>query len=266
MSDAEDVLGAIDTSKPHGARMYDWYLNGKDHYPRDRAAAEQVQQMFPDVGPLARINRRFMHQASRLLAERGVKQFLDIGTGIPTEPNLHQVVQEVSRDAKVMYVDRDPTVLAHAQALLRSTPEGQTQYLHADVREPGKITAAASKFLNFQEPVALSMVAVLHFIEDNSKPYDLLARLLEPLPRGSCLMLSHVTGDLDPATWDKVVAYYRKIGTSAQARSRREFADFFSGLQLFEPGVQLVEEWEPTLQGDGSGAPLPLYVGVAQKV
>jgi hypothetical protein len=246
--------------------MYDYYLGGKDHYPVDEEAAERVISLVPDIKQVARINRRFMHRAVRLLAERGIRQYLDIGTGIPTEPNLHQVVQGVEPSARVMYVDNDPIVLRHAEALLRSTPEGLTRYAQADVREPDKIISAARDILDFEQPIALSMVALLHFLSDEHDPYGLVDTLLAPLPPGSCAVLSHVTGDFDPEGWGKAVEIYRQSGVPAQVRSREEFARFFSGMELIEPGVQVATRWHPEPgQAADEDDKIALYVGVAQK-
>ncbi|MFJ6984538.1 MULTISPECIES: SAM-dependent methyltransferase [unclassified Streptomyces] len=259
----------FDTGRPHPARMYDYYLGGKDHYPVDEDAAKHVITLVPDIVGVARANRDFMHRASRLLAERGVDQFLDIGTGIPTEPNLHQVVQAVNPAARVVYVDYDPIVLRHAEALLRSTPQGRTHYIQADVREPEKILQEASAVLDFTRPVGLSLVALLHFISDEYRPHDLVRQLLDPLPAGSHLMLSHVTGDFDPEGWAKAVEIYRRSNVPAQVRSRAEFATFFDGLDLVAPGVQVATRWHPETP-DGAAGPddrddVAVYVGVARK-
>jgi hypothetical protein len=245
--------------------MYDYYLGGKDSYPVDEEAAERVISFLPAIRVAARTNRSFMNRAARLLAERGVRQFLDIGTGIPTEPNLHQVVQAVDPRSRVVYVDNDPIVLRHAEALLRSTPEGGTKYIEADVREPEKIIQGAKEILDFEEPIALSLVALLHFVSDEYKPYDLVNELVAPLPSGSFLMLSHVTGDFDVASWDKAVDIYRKSGIPAQVRSREEFARFFTGLDLIDPGVQVVTNWHPEPDQEFADEQVPLYVGVARK-
>ncbi len=262
-------MGTIDTSKPHAARMYDYFLGGKDNYPVDVAAAEQVSSHFPAVSAMARTNRAFMHRASRLLAERGIRQFLDIGTGIPTEPNLHQIVQGIAPDAQVVYADNDPIVLRHAEALLHSAPEGRTAYVQADVRNPGTIIATARETLDFSRPIALSLVALLHLVGDEDEPLRLVRELLEPLAPGSHLTLSHATGDFDPETWERVVEVYRKGGTAAQVRSLGEFSEFFTGLELVDPGVVLAARWHPELgeprEGDGGGEEIPLYVAVARK-
>lgn len=245
--------------------MYDYYLGGKDSYPVDEEAAERVISFLPAIRIAARTNRSFMNRAARLLTDRGAYQFLDIGTGIPTEPNLHQVVQAVNSHSRVVYVDNDPIVLRHAEALLRSTPEGATKYIEADVREPERIIDGAKEILNFEEPVVLSLVALLHFVSDEYRPYDLVKDLMAPLPSGSFLMLSHVTGDFDPAGWARAVEIYRQSGVPAQVRSRDEFAQFFAGLDLIDPGVQVVTDWHPEPDQEFADDQVPLYVGVAEK-
>ncbi|MFD8609616.1 SAM-dependent methyltransferase [Streptomyces sp. NPDC059631] len=258
-------LNPIDTSRPHPARMYDYYLGGKDSYPVDEEAAKKVISFLPAIQTAARANRAFMRRAARFLADRGVRQFLDIGTGIPTEPNLHQVVQAVHPQSRIVYVDNDPVVLRHAEALLRSTPQGATKYIEADVREPGKILDETKEILDFEKPVALSLVALLHFVSDEYKPYDLVHELLTALPSGSFLTLSHVTGDFDAAAWDRAVQIYRASGVPAQVRSQAEFARFFTGLDLIDPGVQVVTDWLPEPDQVLTGDQVPLYVGVARK-
>ncbi|MEV6503258.1 SAM-dependent methyltransferase [Streptomyces prunicolor] len=266
MTDSGFGAGAIDTGKPQSARMYDYFLGGKDNYPVDWEAAEQVISFFPAVRQMARVNRDFMHRASRLLAERGIRQFLDIGTGIPTRPNLHQVVQAINPGARVVYADNDPIVLRHAEALLHSTPEGSTTYIQADVREPQKILAAAKEQLDFEQPIALSLVALLHLVADEDDPRRIVGELLDSLPPGSYVALSHATGDFDPETWERVVDVYRKGGTAAQVRSRAEFTSFFEGLELVAPGIALAAHWHPEPEEQhGQTNEIPLYVGVARK-
>ncbi|MGX2995476.1 SAM-dependent methyltransferase [Streptomyces sp. JNUCC 64] len=258
----------IDTSRPHPARMYDYYLGGKDHYEVDREAAERVVALAPDAKRIARANRRFMHRAVRHLARRGIRQFLDVGTGIPTEPNLHQVAQEVRPDAKVVYVDNDPIVLRHAEALLRGTPEGRTAYVQADVREPEKILAAAREVLDPAEPVALSLVALLHFVPDDSDPYGLVDALLEPLAPGSALVLTHGTSDFhDPEVFGGIAEVYRKSGIPFRLRTREEFSRFFDGRELVEPGVRVADDWrpEPHEAAPEGTTSIGFYAGVAHK-
>ncbi|MFD4558221.1 SAM-dependent methyltransferase [Streptomyces sp. NPDC058469] len=265
MTDTGFGADDVDTSKPQSARMYDYFLGGKDNYPVDWAAAEKVISLFPAVKQMARVNRDFMHRASRLLAERGIRQFLDIGTGIPTRPNLHQVVQAINPSARVVYADNDPIVLRHAEALLHSTPEGSTAYIQADAREPGKILAAAKEHLDFEQPIALSLVALLHLVADEDDPRGIVGELLNSLTPGSYIALSHATGDFDPETWERVVEVYRKGGTPAQVRSRGEFTSFFEGLELVAPGIELAARWHPEPGEQHSETDqIPLYVGVAR--
>ncbi|TVL89428.1 SAM-dependent methyltransferase [Streptomyces sp. SAJ15] len=263
--------GQIDTSRPHPARMYDYYLGGKDHYEVDLQAAAHVLEVYPGIKTCARTNRSFMHRATRwLAAEAGIRQFLDIGTGIPTEPNLHQVAQQVAPDARIVYTDNDPIVLTHAQALLRSTPQGRTAYIQADVREPGRIMSAPElgDTLDLSQPIALSLNALLHFVPDEFKPYEIVQRMLEPLAPGSYLVLSHCTPDFDPATWEKVVEIYRQGGIPAQVRSRKEVEEFFTGLELVEPGVEVPHRWKPDAEAAAAtvtDAEVSFWAGVARK-
>ncbi|WP_371672220.1 SAM-dependent methyltransferase [Streptomyces sp. NBC_00289] len=242
----------IDTTKPHPARMYDWYLGGKDNYPVDEAMGRQMLTLDPRVPVMARVNRAFMHRATRWLARNGVRQFLDVGTGIPTEPNLHQIAQEVAADARVVYCDNDPIVLAHAAALLRGTDQGATEYLQADVRAPEAVLAGAKKVLDFSRPVALSLIALLHFVSDEDGAHELVGRLLSELPSGSYLVMSHATADFTPEESAAATAKLKAAGVTLALRSRREFARFFDALDLVEPGVEVPQLWHPEL-----GEPVP---------
>ncbi|MEV7671849.1 SAM-dependent methyltransferase [Streptomyces sp. NPDC088752] len=258
----------IDTSKPHPARMYDWFLGGKDNYPVDEAMARQLLTVDARGRDMARVNRAFMHRAIRWLSARGVRQFLDIGTGIPTEPNLHQIAQEAAPEARIVYCDNDPIVLAHAAALLRSTPEGATEYIQADAREPEVILERAGKVLDFDQPIALSMLALLHFVGDEDGAYELVSKLVDQLAPGSYLVLSHVTGDFNPEGAAQAAAMYKARGLTLRPRSRDELAAFFDGMEFVEPGVSLTAEWHPELgepvpvPGD---EPIPGWAGVARK-
>ncbi|MEV6023235.1 SAM-dependent methyltransferase [Streptomyces sp. NPDC052036] len=259
----------VDTSKPHPARMYDWYLGGKDNYPVDEEMGRQMLALDPRVPVMARVNRAFMHRATRWLAHHGVRQFLDIGTGIPTEPNLHQVAQEIAPDARVVYCDNDPIVLAHAAALLRSTSGGVTEYLQADVRDPDAIIEGAKRVLNFDQPVALSLVALLHFVSDEDGAHALVHRLLSVLPSGSYLMMTHATADFTPEESAAATEKLKAAGVTLALRSRDEFGRFFHGLDLVEPGVEVVHKWHPELgepiPGQDDGV-IPGYGAVARKL
>jgi hypothetical protein len=258
----------IDTSTAHSARVYDYLLGGKTNYPVDEKLAETVLAADPTVRNTALANRYFMHRAARWLADHGIRQYIDIGTGIPTEPNLHQVAQEAAPESRVVYVDNDPIVLRHAEALLDSTPEGVTDYLQADVRDPGRIIDAARKSLDFDKPVALSVIALLHFVSDEDDAYGIVRALVDELPPGSYLVAAHVTGDFDPERAEQVIALYRQQGTTLRPRSRPETARFFDGLELTDPGLVLAPEWHPGLGRNEPtllDIPVPVYVGVARK-
>ncbi|WP_181718823.1 SAM-dependent methyltransferase [Nocardia gipuzkoensis] len=248
--DAAPLRPIHDPSVPSSARIYDYVLGGKDHYQADRDAAEKVVAAFPTVRVAARQNRLFMHRAVNALTALGVTQFLDIGTGIPTEPNLHQVAQAPRPEARVVYVDNDPIVLSHARALLTGTPEGRTAYVDADLKDPAAILSAPALLdtLDLKRPVALSLVAVLHFLSDEHNPYAIVETLLDALAPGSFLVVSHITADLEPEIMSDALAVYRQSGVYAQARTRDEFAQFFTGLELLDPGVVVANQWRPATE------------------
>ncbi|MCX4392462.1 SAM-dependent methyltransferase [Streptomyces sp. NBC_00053] len=268
----------IDTTRPHPARVYDWFLGGKDNYPVDEELGRQIAALSPDTKRIARHNRWFMHRAMRRLAgEEGIRQFLDIGSGIPTEPNLHQIVQSTAPDARVVYVDNDPIVLAHAGALLSGTADGATAYLDADVRQPERILGLAADVLDLDRPVALSLIALLHFVDDgdggdgegrSEGAYALVERLMERLAPGSCLVLSQLTGDFDPESVAKGVASYAAGGVTLVPRSHRAVSRFFDGLEMVEPGLVPVVDWHPELSVGElpvETQPVPIYGAVARK-
>ncbi|MFD6826366.1 SAM-dependent methyltransferase [Streptomyces sp. NPDC060085] len=230
----------IDTSKAHPARVYDWLLGGKDNYPVDEAVGEKLP---PEAKDAARQNRQFMHRASAWLAQQGIDQFLDIGTGIPTEPNLHQIVQGIVPTASVVYTDNDPIVLRHAEALLVSKPEGATDYIQADVRQPQDIVQHARHILDFTRPVAMSLIALMHFIPDEQDAHGIVRNLIATLPSGSYLVLSHASSDLYPELSAQVTAEYAKGGIKLGFRTRGEVERFFDGLDLVSPGLVTATEW-----------------------
>ncbi|WP_443070701.1 SAM-dependent methyltransferase [Streptomyces sp. NBC_01601] len=250
----------IDTSKPHPARVYDWLLGGKDNYPVDQRIGETLPEQSRRR---AARNREFMQRASAWLARRGIDQFLDIGTGIPTEPNLHQIVQAIRPESRIVYVDNDPIVLRHAEALLVSTPEGATDYIHADVRQPQAILDHARERLDFDRPVALSLIALMHFLPDTEDPYGLTRTLLAALPSGSYLVLSHGTADQHPDLRQQVEDAYKKGTIPLRMRTRAEVEPFFTGLELVAPGLVFATEWHqegPAPEQERSG----FYVGVGR--
>lgn len=258
----------IDTGKPHPARMYDWYLGGTHNYPVDEAMGRQMLALDPRVPVMARVNRAFMHRSTNWLARQGIRQFLDIGSGIPTEPNLHQIAQRIAPDARVVYCDNDPIVLAHAADLLRGTDEGVTEYLQAEFRDTDAILKGARKVLDFDRPVALSLVALLHFVPDEDGAYELVARLLAQLASGSYLVASHATADFTPEESRAATEKLKAAGVTLALRSREEFARFFDGLELVEPGVGVPQLWHPELgepvPGQDDGV-IPGYGAVARK-
>ncbi|MFJ9346445.1 SAM-dependent methyltransferase [Streptomyces sp. NPDC101237] len=261
----------LDTSRAHSARMYDYFLGGKDHFEIDKAAALVAAEAHPGIYVTARENRAFMHRATRVLArEHGIRQWLDIGTGIPTEPNLHQVAQSVAVDARVVYADNDPLVLKYAQRLMRSTTQGRTAYVQADIRDPETLMNAVqdSEVLDFDQPIALSLNALMHFITDPHDPYAIIQQLLAPLPAGSALAMNHCTPDFDPVTWNKVAEVYTKSGAPVQFRSHDAVRRFFDGLDLIEPGIVCCHRWRPEAPADGTeptDAQISLWAGVGIK-
>ncbi|WP_405876247.1 MULTISPECIES: SAM-dependent methyltransferase [unclassified Streptomyces] len=250
----------IATDKAHPARVYDWLLGGKDNYPVDEAVGEKLP---PEARDAARQNRQFMHRAAAWLASQGIDQFLDIGTGIPTEPNLHQIVQDIVPTAKVVYTDNDPIVLRHAEALLVSRPEGATDYIQADVRRPEGIVQHARGVLDFTRPIALSLIALMHFIPDEQDAHGIVRDLVATLPSGSYLVLSHAASDLFPELAEQVTAEYARGGIQLGFRTRTEVERFFDGLDLVPPGLVTATEWvtsAPASAPEGSG----IYSGVAR--
>lgn len=250
----------IDTSRPHPARVYDYFLGGTDNYQADRDFARTLPE---ETRANAAGNRAFMHRSSAWLAGRGIDQFLDIGAGIPTEPNLHRIVQAVVPSARVVYVDHDPIVLRHARALLSGTPEGATGFVHADVRAPEVILERARELLDFGRPVALSLNAVLHFVTDDEDPYGLTRTLVGALAPGSFLALSHGTMDEHPELRRKVESAYREGAIPLGIRTHAEVLRFFEGLDLVEPGLVPANAWYrdgPAPAAGRSG----FYAGVAR--
>jgi hypothetical protein len=242
---SEQAPPTIDTSQAHPARIYDYILGGKDNFAADRTAAEAAMAANPQIATAMRENRALMRRMVAFLArEAGVRQFLDIGTGLPTSPNVHEVAQDAAPEARVVYVDNDPIVLTHARALLISTKEGATAYLDADLRDPAKILAnpQLAQTLDLAKPVALLLIGILHFLPDADDPYGIVDRLVSALPPGSHLAIQHPTADFYPPGAGAASAYAR-AGIPFQYRNRDEFARFLDGLHLVPPGIQPMAEW-----------------------
>jgi hypothetical protein len=257
----------FDTSIAHQARVYDYMLGGKDNYAADRAAIEEWLKIDPGLVSAARANRAFLGRMIRYLAaDAGIRQFLDIGTGIPTAGNTHQVAQAAAPESRVVYVDYDPIVLAHARALLTSNDAGTTEYIDADLRDTGKILAQAARLLDFTQPVAVTLLLILHAIPDSDDPGPIVARLLDALPSGSYLALSHMGSDLlGPERQRGLESVSGRMSQQRYAyRSREEVARFFAGTDLVEPGLVRVEEWRPEPATDAAGT-TPLWCGVGRK-
>ena len=239
----------IDTSVAHPARVYDYWLGGKDNFAADREAAERVLAATPGLRQRVRENRGFLVRAVRwLAAEAGIRQFLDIGTGIPSANNTHEVAQAAAPTSKIVYVDNDPIVLLHARSLLTSRSEGKTDYISADLREPEKILAdpATRQTLDFSQPIALMLVGVLHFLVDEDHPAQVVETLLDALPSGSYLVASHSTPEYDPERTAAAGRMYHQRGVPFKFRTGDELAEIaFRRLEMVEPGVVLVSEWRP---------------------
>ncbi|MFJ8578345.1 SAM-dependent methyltransferase [Micromonospora sp. NPDC093277] len=241
------IYDGLDTSVPHPARRYNYWLGGKDNFAADRAAGDEMVKLFPTVRLAALENRAFLRRAATFLArDAGIRQFLDIGTGLPTANNTHEVAQSVAPESRIVYVDNDPMVMVHARALLTSAPEGRTAYLEADLREPDKILGHPDLLatLDLSQPVALMLIAVLHFIDGEEQTAALVRRLVEALPSGSYVAASHGTMDLADA---RARAGYEQMRAAGRAdivpRTREEFTALFDGLELVDPGVCAVSEW-----------------------
>lgn len=255
----------IDTTKPHPARMYDYYLGGKDNYPADQEAAAEVIRRTPEIRDIARVNREFLGRAVRFLAgEAGIRQFLDIGTGIPTSGNVHEVASQVAPETHVVYVDNDPIVNVHANALL--TGRGTTGIVLADLRDPAAILShpTVRQLIDFNEPVALLLIAILHFIGDDADPAGIVATLRDALPAGSYLALSHVTDDFRSNAVTEAAQVYSRATSSVTLRSHNQIAKFFSGWDLVEPGLVQTPVWRPDGDLPVNMDKMWLYSGVAR--
>ena len=256
----------IDTSVAHPARVYDYWLGGKDNFTADREAGDRVLAATPGLRERVRANRAFLVRAVRYLAaEAGIRQFLDIGTGIPSANNTHEVAQQTAPDSRIVYVDNDPIVLTHARALLAGGPMGSIQYIDGDVRDVASITRAAARTLDSTQPTALLLLGILHLIQDAEGPYEIVARLMDALPSGSYLAISHPASDIHPGQAEAQRRYNERVSTPQTLRTRAEVSRFFEGLDLVPPGLVYVHTWRPgpddIVPPDGVSA----YGGVARK-
>jgi S-adenosyl methyltransferase len=261
-----DRPAEIDTAVAHPARVYDYWLGGKDNFAADREAGDRVLAVTPGLRERVLANRAFLVRAVRYLAaEAGIRQFLDIGTGIPAANNTHEVAQQAAPGSRIVYVDNDPIVLSHARALLAGGPEGSIQYIDGDVRDVDSVIRAAGRTLDFTRPAALLLLGILHLIQDAEAPYEIVGRLLDAMPSGSYLALSHPASDIHPGQAEAQRRYNERVSTPQTLRTRGQVARFFDGLALVPPGVVYVHTWRPEpgdiVPPDGVSA----YGGVARK-
>ena len=263
--ESADKLG-IDTSVAHSARVHDYWLGGKDNFAADRAAGDAVIAAYPGIVTSVRANRAFLARvAGFLAAEAGIRQFLDIGTGIPAANNTHEVVQAAAPDARVVYVDYDPVVLLHARTLLTSDVSGTIDYIDADLRDPGTIVREAARTLDFSRPVAVMLIAIMHLIVDADDPYGLVAQLMAAVPPGSYLALSQVASDIEPEQMAEAARRYNRLAYEKQRhRTQGEVSRFFDGLDLVDPGVVAVQHWRPRSEIEAN-AKSAMWGGVGRK-
>jgi O-methyltransferase involved in polyketide biosynthesis len=258
----------LDPAVSHSARIWNYWLGGKDNYAVDRAAGDRVAQMLPIIVAQARADRAFLGRAVRYLAgEAGIRQFLDVGTGLPTAENTHEVAQRVAPESRIVYVDNDPLVLVHARALLSSSVEGTTDYIEADLRNPDNILAQAARTLDLAQPTALLLLGVLHHIPDTAEAYSIVRQLTAALAPGSFLVINHSTSAISGEAMEDAVRHWNQVGTPTMTlRTPEQVSAFFAGLELLAPGVVSCSRWRPEL---GPGGELPAEVdefcGVAQK-
>jgi S-adenosyl methyltransferase len=256
----------IDTTVSHSARIWDYWLGGKDNYPVDREVGDRIEELLPDIVGQARADRLFLGRVVRFLAgEAGVRQFLDIGTGLPTASNTHETAQQAAPESRVVYVDNDPLVLAHARALLTSSPQGNTAYLDADLRDPGAILAEAARTLDFARPVAVMLVGVLHCIPDDGDPWGIVKQVMAAVPSGSYLVVGHPASDVQAAAAAQATSGLNtRLAEPVTFRPRDQVARFLDGLEILEPGLVSYSQWRPGPDA-GTVQPVPAWCAVARK-
>ena len=257
----------IDTSVPHSARIWNYWLGGKDNYPVDRQAGEQTKAVLPEIVDIARASRQFLVRVVRYLAaDAGIRQFLDVGTGLPTVNNTHQVAQAVAPESKVVYVDNDPLVLVHARALLTSSPEGVTDYIEADARDVDTILRGAAATLDLTQPVAITMLGILPFLGDEDEPKTIVTRLMDAVPAGSYLAVTHSTSEVSGERVVEAVRQWNQVApTPYHLRTPQEIAAFFDGLELVDPGIVPCPRWRPDPHDIGSVRDMDEYCALGRK-
>ncbi len=267
ITSSESQLPSFDPSVPNPARMWNYWLGGKDNFAADREAAERVLQVMPSMPLIARAARLFLIDAVHQLAtEYGIRQFLDIGTGLPTADNTHHVAQRAAPESRIVYVDHDPVVLSHAQALLTSSPEGKADYIQADLRDTETILARAARTLDFSQPVAVLLIAIMHFIPDADDPYTIVARLMDAAPSGSCLVLAHAASDIAPEASTEMARLYNGMSpVPITPRSREQVARFYDGLDMAPPGLVPISQWGLAGRIDATVGGLVGYCGMGRE-
>ena len=267
MTDEPDLQALLQPDVPHSARLWNYLLGGKDNFAADREAAEYALALMPELVQSARANREFLGRAVRFLAgEAGIRQFLDIGTGLPTANNTHEVAQATAPDSRIVYVDNDPMVLVHARALLTSTPQGATDYIDADLRETDKILAAARDTLDLTRPVAVILSGILNFIVDDAEAHHIVTQLVAAVPAGSYLVISHPTEEVNgPAVRESMRQWNETGAAPITARSRAGIEAFFTGLDLLDPGVVTCTSWRPDPTQPGITDKVSEFAGAARK-
>ncbi|GID28917.1 SAM-dependent methyltransferase [Paractinoplanes brasiliensis] len=257
----------VNINVPHSARIYDYWLGGKDNFAVDRAVGEAMIKAIPGMRYMAAENRKFVHRAARdLVQKEGIRQFLDIGTGIPTRPNLHEIAQRIAPEARVVYVDNDPIVLAHARALMISTERGRSEYISADIRDPSSILddEVLRDTLDFSKPIGLTLIAILMLIADDEDPWGKVDALRDAMPSGSLLAITHPTADFAPGEVNEAVAAAENAGVTLVPRSRADVERFFGDWELLDPGLVPVSNWRPDEPVDNPEAAY-YWAGVARK-
>ncbi|RBQ14361.1 SAM-dependent methyltransferase [Spongiactinospora rosea] len=267
MAGASDPPPGLDPTVPHTARIWNYWLGGKDNYAADRAVGDRIRQVIPDIAESARADRMFLGRAVRYLAgEAGIRQFLDLGTGLPTAGNTHEIAQGIAPESRIVYVDNDPLVLTHARALLVGTPEGRTDYLHADVRDPGAVIEAAGATLDFSRPVAIMMLGILNFVTDDVEAGAIVRRFLDAVPSGGHLAIAHPTDEVSAEAAHEAVRIGNEAGVAEMClRGKDRLLAFFDGLELLPPGVVSCSRWRPEESPFGVPDEVYQFCGLARK-
>lgn len=263
---AAGSLPEFDTSVANAARMWNYWIGGKDNFSADREAAQKVLEAMPELPLIAKMLRRFLINTVDELAAAGIRQFLDIGTGLPTADNTHNVAQRAAPESAIVYVDYDPVVISHARALLTSSPAGKTDFIRADLRDWATISAGAQRTLDFRRPVAVLLIAVLHFILDAEDPHRLISEMMADLAPGSYLVIAHAASDIEPGAAAAMSrSYNASSALTITPRDRAQVARFFAGLELTDAGLLPLAQWSGSSRGALAGSGLSCYCGIARK-